>query len=73
VVVKRNTARIGNVYDVLIEQAPARGSKRWIGRASFQAPDVDSHVLVAGKAVVGQFVRVNITGTSGIDLCGEIL
>jgi ribosomal protein S12 methylthiotransferase len=62
---KKNEARIGQVYPVLVEGARA-------GRTAFMAPEVDGQVLVrGGGAEVGRIVLVKITGAETYDLVGE--
>jgi ribosomal protein S12 methylthiotransferase len=62
---KKNEARIGQVYPVLVEEARA-------GRTAFMAPEVDGQVLIrGGGAEVGRIVLVKITGAETYDLVGE--
>ena len=62
---KKNEARIGQVYPVLVEEARA-------GRTAFMAPEVDGQVLIrGGGAEVGRIVPVKITGAETYDLVGE--
>jgi len=62
---KKNEARIGQVYPVLVEEARA-------GRTAFMAPDVDGQVLIRGGGTeVGRIVLVKITGAETYDLVGE--
>jgi ribosomal protein S12 methylthiotransferase len=62
---KKNEARIGQVYPVLVEETRA-------GRTAFMAPEVDGQVLIQrGGAEVGRIVLVKITGAETYDLVGE--
>ncbi len=72
-------ARVGNEYDVLIEEIVEGDEGIAIGRAWFQAPDVDGSVVVRYEKEVGsekdfvktgRFVRVKIVGSSDVDLDG---
>ena len=47
----------------------------FVGRAEFQAPDIDNLVyFTADKEVhVGEFYDVEIVSTDGIDLVGKVL
>jgi hypothetical protein len=56
---------------VLIERpATERREDSWIGRAYFQAPQVDSvtHVETSANIAPGDLVRCTITGSDGYDL-----
>ena len=72
-------ARVGNECDVLIEEIVEGDEGIAIGRAWFQAPDVDGSVVVRYEKEVGsekdfvktgRFVRVKIVGSSDVDLDG---
>ena len=85
---KLNTRR-GKIYDVLIEEIidnPDRynGSDEGlaIGRAWFQAPEVDGNVVIrydlsnekeVSAMVVGNFVKVNCFASTDLDLDGELV
>jgi len=73
VVKKKNKARIGTEYDVLIENPVKGRSRLWQGRTSFQAPEVDSIIECNGAACEGQFARVRVKSVRGLNLVGEIL
>ncbi len=71
--------RVGNEYDVLIEEVVEGDEGLAIGRAWFQAPDVDGSVVVRYEKDVGtekdfvlpgRFVRVKILSSSDVDLDG---
>ncbi len=79
--------RTGKIYDVLVEEilsAPENSDSSdeglAIGRAWFQAPEVDGNVVIkydltdknAVKSIQpGQFVKVHITSASDVDLDGD--
>lgn len=78
-------ARCGKSYDVLVEEiisgGDGEGTGLAIGRAWFQAPDVDGAVVIrydldsdkANEIQAGKIVNIMITGTSGVDMTGELL
>jgi ribosomal protein S12 methylthiotransferase len=69
---RRNEARIGQVYPVLVEAARQGGGLRFSGRTTFMAPEVDGQVLFRGRnAEVGRIVPVKITRATTYDLVGE--
>ena len=69
---RRNMARVGQTYKVLIEENPEEGV--YIGRTFFQAPEVDGVTFVDGEGLtVGSFVDVRITDAIVYDLSGEVL
>ena len=79
--------RIGQEYDVLIEEVLSESSENpdeglAIGRAPFQAPEVDGSVVVhydrsvqteAAAVQTGRLVRVKITLSGDIDLNGDFV
>ncbi|HEY9595991.1 MAG TPA: radical SAM protein, partial [Spirochaetia bacterium] len=62
-------ARIGATVDVLVEER-IEGEEMSLGRAFFQAPDVDGLVVVRGKAEPGAVVRVRLEKRNGVDMEG---
>ena len=83
----RLALRCGKVYDVLVEEvlsagadAPCEGLA--IGRAWFQAPEVDGSVVIrydcsdetASAAVrTGRLVRVHVTASGDVDVSGDFV
>ena len=76
--------RTGKTYQVLIEEiiqgGDGEGNGLAIGRAWFQAPEVDGAVVVTYDLeeqgiflTPGKVVTVYISGTSGVDLTGELV
>jgi ribosomal protein S12 methylthiotransferase len=71
--------RVGQRMQVLVDSAPALGRKGGVGRTYADAPEIDGTVKIlaptkASKTMkVGEFARVNIVGTSGHDLVGELV
>jgi ribosomal protein S12 methylthiotransferase len=63
---------IGRSVEVLID-APADEEAVWVGRTSFQAPDVDSVIFVEGIGLQpGQFVTAKIVGSRDYDLVARV-
>jgi ribosomal protein S12 methylthiotransferase len=71
IAMERNDARVGRRARVLVEEA---GDGVVIGRASWQAPEVDGvvHIEGADGLVPGRFVDVVITSADDYDLTGRI-
>ena len=72
-------SHIGKEYDILIEEIIEGEDGLAIGRAWFQAPDVDGSVVVRYEKDIpeqndavqcGRFVRVKIETASDVDLNG---
>jgi ribosomal protein S12 methylthiotransferase len=69
---ENNEAMIGRSVEVLID-APADEEAVWVGRTSFQAPDVDSVIFVEGIGLQpGQFVTAKIVGSRDYDLVARV-
>jgi ribosomal protein S12 methylthiotransferase len=67
---ENNRKYIGRTLRVLVEETPEAGV--YIGRTSFQAPEVDGVTFVhASKLQVGSFADVRITDALEYDLIGE--
>ncbi|MDN5794252.1 MAG: 30S ribosomal protein S12 methylthiotransferase RimO [Intrasporangium sp.] len=75
---QRAQERVGEVVDVLVEEAPVPGragrtADEVVGRAGFQGPDVDGVTVLhlpgaAGVPRVGELVRATVLTTEGVDL-----
>ena len=65
-----NRSRIGQTIRVLVEQAKGQ---QWIARSVADAPEVDGTVRVHGRARIGEFATVRITGAGEYDLRGEVV
>ncbi|HVM60408.1 MAG TPA: 30S ribosomal protein S12 methylthiotransferase RimO [Verrucomicrobiae bacterium] len=61
---------VGKTLRVLIEE---RADGGFTARSHADAPEIDGSVLVRGRARVGEFARVRITGASEYDLTAEPL
>ncbi len=69
---ERLRSRRGETLEVLIDGPfPEPESPLMVGRAIFQAPEVDGLVVVEGEGIeAGKMVRVRVTGSSPYDLYG---
>ena len=72
---RQNTKKyVGQVLQVLVEGTVEDTPGLTIGRAAFQAPDVDGVVYInQGTAEPGSFVNVKITSAHDYDLTGHIV
>lgn len=67
---KKNKARIGQVYKVLVEE---QEETLHIGRTWFQAPEVDGITYIDSQTVtVGEFADIKITDAFEYDLKGSL-
>jgi ribosomal protein S12 methylthiotransferase len=67
----RNEERVGRVFPVLIEEQV--DDALYLGRASFQAPEVDGVVYAASSHLeIGRFAIVTITDAFEYDLKGNV-
>ena len=75
---QRAAERIGEIHEVLIEEAADSTSggldqhelRQYTGRTASQAPEVDgaTQVSSARRLAVGELVRVQVSGSEGVDL-----
>jgi ribosomal protein S12 methylthiotransferase RimO len=80
---QRSADRIGEIHEVLIEETAdaARDGEdhdvawRYSGRTACQAPEVDGATLVssARRLAVGDLVRVQVSGSEGVDLMARLI
>ncbi len=69
---RKNSACVGKIFDVLIEQEnPDTGE--FIGRSARFAPEVDGLVFVRGDATIGSLCPVKVTESDFYDLYGEVV
>ncbi|MDA8161605.1 MAG: 30S ribosomal protein S12 methylthiotransferase RimO [Desulfobacteraceae bacterium] len=69
----KNAKKRGSVEEVLVEGFAPETNLLLMGRARFQAPDVDGVVYInEGTASAGELVKVDITGSHIYDLVGRI-
>jgi ribosomal protein S12 methylthiotransferase len=70
---KKNKARVGHAYRVLVEGVSTETELLLEGRAYFQAPGIDGVVYInEGAARPGTFVDVEITEAHPYDLVGRV-
>jgi ribosomal protein S12 methylthiotransferase len=80
---QRAAERVGEIHEVLIEEAAEdTGSgedphavRRYSGRTASQAPEVDgaTQVSSARRLAVGDLVRVQVSGSEGVDLVAHLI
>lgn len=70
---KKNIARINNSEEILVSGQIS--SNLYIGRAYFQAPEVDGITLIksSSKLPRGKFTRVRLAGVRNYDMIGELI
>ena len=70
---RRNRARIGKIYEVLIDREEG---EFYVGRTVYDSPEVDNEVLIYREAspdlLLGCFYQVRITSAEAFDLYGEV-
>ncbi|AOT68221.1 30S ribosomal protein S12 methylthiotransferase RimO [Geosporobacter ferrireducens] len=71
---KKNMEKIGNIYDILVEEK-VEGESVYIGRTAYDAPEIDGVVYVHAEKTLhpGALVRVLIKDALEYDLMGEML
>jgi len=71
---EKNQKYVGRILKVLLEGPGPKIHGPWIGRASFQAPEIDGVVYVnQGKAEPGAWLDVRITAAHPYDLTGDMV
>jgi ribosomal protein S12 methylthiotransferase len=69
-----NQKFVGQILEVLVEGTTEGMCRQMVGRAVFQAPEVDGVVYInEGAAKPGTFVKVRITGAQDYDLTGQMI
>jgi ribosomal protein S12 methylthiotransferase len=69
---EKNRERVGSVQRVLVDGYDAETGELE-GRLEGQAPEIDGVVILEGDSKPGEFVRVEITDATEIDLIGRIV
>ncbi|GFZ29620.1 ribosomal protein S12 methylthiotransferase RimO [Clostridium zeae] len=67
-----NKAKVGNIYDVLIEEYDG---ENYIGRSYEMAPEIDGTIIVNhtnDKLTIGDIIKVKITDSAEYDLLGVV-
>lgn len=78
VVAKQLENYLGKSLQVLLEGTHEDTDLLWVGRAEFQAPEVDGQIIIndlsdsSAQLKKGDFVTVQITEVAGYDLVGRI-
>ena len=71
---KRNSARIGDIEQVLVTDTDGRGNV--LGRSSREVPEADGEIYVScgdARPMPGQFIPVKILSAEEYDLRGMML
>ena len=70
---KKNIARIDKTEKILV--SGQLSSNLYIGRAYFQAPEVDGLTLIKSSCKLprGEFTRVRLAGVRNYDMIGELV
>ena len=65
-----NKARVGNVYQVIIDSFDG---EHYVGRSYLDSPEIDSGIVIHSdqELAIGEFCRVKIIDYNGYDLVGE--
>jgi ribosomal protein S12 methylthiotransferase len=72
VVFARAKSMKGKRIEVLVDRPADRDEDKWVARATFQAPEIDSVTLVnAERLYPGQLLEVQVTGAAEYDLVAE--
>lgn len=74
IIASRNEARIGEITTVIYDDIDY-DRQMFVGREASQAPDIDNVVYFTSEdsLKIGEFYRVEITATDGIDLIGRVV
>lgn len=71
---ENNQKYVGKTLQVVVERADETSQGQMIGRAAFQAPEVDGVIRInQGGAEPGSFVKVRITEAHNYDLTGDMV
>jgi len=65
--------RRGETVEALVLEPAEGDGVLWRGRTAWQAPEVDGHIEISGRAVPGDLVRVTVTGSGAYDLKGAVV
>ncbi|SHE42181.1 SSU ribosomal protein S12P methylthiotransferase [Desulforamulus putei DSM 12395] len=70
----QNRKRVGQILEVLVEEALDPGKGVYVGRSSFDAPEIDGTVeIISPKPLnIGEIVKVKINRALEYDLMGEL-
>ncbi|MGE5593867.1 MAG: 30S ribosomal protein S12 methylthiotransferase RimO [Betaproteobacteria bacterium] len=71
---EKNEARVGKVFDVLIEGRSEESDLVTVGRSEAEAPEIDGLIYIGNEhPAPGEFRRVRIVEAGDYDLVGEVL
>ena len=63
----------GKKIEVLVDRPADRDEDKWVARATFQAPEIDSVTVVnAERLYPGQLLEVSVNRAEGYDLVAEL-
>ena len=63
----------GKRIEVLVDRPEDRDEDKWVSRATFQAPEIDSVTVVhAERLYPGQLLEVSVSGAEAYDLLAEL-
>jgi len=63
----------GKKIEVLVDRPADRDEDKWVSRATFQAPEIDSVTVVnAERLYPGQILEVSVSGAEGYDLTAQL-
>ena len=65
-----NKSLVGKIFDVIIDES---GIKFSVGRAYFQAYDIDTEIIIPQRLKRGKFYKVKIIQSYEYDLLGKAL
>ncbi len=68
----KHQSRLGSVQTVLVDGVSSE-TRQLEGRMEGQAPEIDGVVVLEGHAEPGEFVKVEITDATEVDLTGKIV
>ncbi len=71
---QKNRAKVGKVFDVLIEGPSEESDLVTVGRSQAEAPEIDGLIFIGNEhPPPGEFRRARIIDAGDYDLVGEIL
>jgi ribosomal protein S12 methylthiotransferase len=63
----------GKKIEVLVDRPADQEEDKWVARATFQAPEIDSMTVVkAERLYPGQILEVSVSGAEGYDLVAQL-
>ena len=71
IALNKNQVLIGTDVNVIVDEKISE--EKFIGRTSWDAPEIDNQVILTGKTEVGNIESVRVTGADSYDLIGEVI